>query len=156
MSTRPRRSTSRRSSPPSRLDEASAQAKTAATKHAEAVAKLINAHTEPSNMDLTCTVAGVTHRGGFKLNFAGVESLSGEWMDRIRHVCAQRGYRAKITFDTTTAAATLHAFPIPGTDASSWRPKLFDTLAHAHPMTLLFWSMFFFNTTRHIVAAIYA
>ncbi len=154
MSTRPRRSVSRRSSPPNRLDEASAKAKTAAKKHAAAVAKLINAHSEPSNMDLTCTVAGVTHRGGFKLNFAGVESLSGEWMDRIRHVCAQRGYRAKITFDTTTAAATLHAFPIPGTD-SSW-PKVFDALAHAHPMTLLFWSMFFFNATRHIVAAIYA
>lgn len=154
MSTRPRRSTSRRSSPPNRLDEASAKAKTAAGQHAKAVAELINGHTEPSNMDLTCTVAGVTHRGGFKLNFAGVESLSGEWMDHMRGVCAQRGYRAKITFDTTTAAATLHAFPIPGTD-SSW-PKLFDTLAHAHPMTLLFWSMFFFNTTRHIVTAIYA
>ena len=154
MSTRPRRSSSRKS-PLSRLDEASAKAKTAARQHAAGVAKLINGHTEAYNMDLSCTVAGITHRGGFKLNFAGVELLSGEWMDRVRGACAQRGYRAKITFDTTTAAATLHAFPLPGT-GSPW-PKLFDnTLANAHPMTLLFWTMFFFNNTRHIVAAMYA
>ena len=69
MSTRPRRSSSRKS-PLSRLDEASAKAKTAARQHAAGVAKLINGHTEAYNMDLSCTVAGITHRGGFKLNFA--------------------------------------------------------------------------------------
>ena len=140
------------------LDDAPHAFKQRAKKHAVSVANAVNQHTEATNIDLHCTVSGVTHRGGFKLRFTGVESLTADWMDRMRQLCAQHGYRAQITFDTTTANATLHAYPLAVSSDSVFAPifRLVgkSALRQAHPLTLCFLAMFFFNLTRHIILAV--
>ena len=141
------------------LDDAPHAFKQRANKHAVSVANAVNQHTEATNIDLRCTVSGVTHRGGFKLRFTGVESLTADWMDRMRQLCAQHGYRAQITFDTTTANAVLHACPTATTSGNVFASifRLFgkSALQRAHPLTLCFLAMFFFNLTRHALTAVF-
>ena len=75
---------------------------------AEAVARQVCGHKE-ENLDLACRVAGVTHRGGFKLRVMHIEEISSAMVDRWRAVCLARGYASTISFDVTASEALIVA-----------------------------------------------
>lgn len=115
---------------------------------ANCVSEAVNSHSNPSNPSLKCSVTGITHRGGFRLGFDGVEHLSGDWMDQMRCLCLSKGYRAAVEFDTVTGTATLSATPTLPTHSR----VPFGMLAKIHPMTLLFIALLCINAMRHILA----
>ena len=81
------------------------------------------------------------------------QEASDKWMDKLRHLCALRGYRANVVFDTTTANAVLHAMPLERPPSLLTRLTAplarVQSLVRMHPLTLCFVLLFFLNLCRH-------
>lgn len=113
---------------------------------AESVARQVNGHNH-DNLDLECRVAGVTHRGGFKLRVVRLEEVTSTMVDRWRALCLTRGYASTISFDVAASEARIVATPIlktPGlsTCCTGWCTKM-------DPLNALFVGALALNTLRH-------
>ena len=116
---------------------------------AQHVAKRIGAADEDANLDLKCSVAGVTHRGGFKLRVMGVEQLTSSMLDRWRAICASQGYTSSVSFDVTASEANIIATPLFVTAKSSW----FRCVPNVDPLNALFLGALALNALRHALDA---
>lgn len=116
---------------------------------AQDVAKRIGSATEDDNLDMSCSVAGVTHRGGFKLRVVGVEELTSAMLDRWRAVCASKGYASSVSFDVTASEAVIVATPLFAAAKSSWLKCVPDV----DPLNALFLGALALNALRHALEA---
>jgi hypothetical protein len=117
---------------------------------AKALATRLTSSASPLNLDLTASVAGYTHRGGFKLKIQNIENLTGGIMDDWRSQCAALGFKPHIAYDVTTSTATLHA--------THSAPRQTETkcdsarkLVRPHPLTVVAGLLLLLNTVRHIL-----
>ena len=116
---------------------------------AEAVARKVCGHKE-ENLDIACKVAGVTHRGGFKLRVMHIEEINSAMVDRWRAVCLSRGYASTISFDVTASEAIILASPLVD---SAW-PRAASRCGSAacgkmDPLNAIFLGAVALNTLRH-------
>lgn len=116
---------------------------------AQDVAKRIGSAKEDDNLDMSCSVAGVTHRGGFKLRVVGVEELTSAMLDRWRAVCASKGYASSVSFDVTASEAVIVATPLFVAAKSSWLKCVPDV----DPLNALFLGALALNALRHALEA---
>ena len=116
---------------------------------AQDVAKRIGSAKEDDNLDMSCSVAGVTHRGGFKLRVVGVEELTSAMLDRWRAVCASKGYASSVSFDVTASEAVIVATPLFVAAKSSWLKCVPDV----DPLNAIFLGALALNALRHALEA---
>ena len=134
----------------SRADQAE-QAMQAVRRVATEVARQVRGH-DHDNLDLECRVAGVTHRGGFKLRVVRLEEMTSAMVDRWRAVCLSRGYASAISFDVTASEALIVATPIlkAATSWASWCTSWCgNACAKTDPLNALFVGALALNTLRH-------
>lgn len=106
------------------------------------------------NLDLDCTVFGVTHRGGFKLRVMHLEEMTSFMVDRWRAVCLTRGYASTISFDVTASEALIVATPI--LKAASWASWCGNACGNPcgkmDSLNAVFVGALALNTLRHVLA----
>lgn len=116
-----------------------------AKKMADAIAACGSA--DGGNMDVQCTVQGVTHRGAVKFKVLKLEELTGSMIDRWRFLCTSRGYFPEIHFATSQSEATIVCTPI-STSCSACETPL-RLLRAVHPLTAAFLVLLGANVARH-------
>lgn len=106
----------------------------------------------PLNLDLKASVAGYTHRGGFKLKIENIENLSDFLMDEWKAKCLGFGYKPTITYDVTTSTATLHATR--EREISRRQTPCFRAIGFQkpHPLTVVAAVLVAMNFIRHVVS----
>lgn len=120
---------------------------------ANALAKALTSNTSPLNLDLKASVAGYTHRGGFKLKIENIENLTGGIVDQWREECTALGFLPTVAYDVTTSTATLHAAP--NAAPRVVKPKCgnpFEKLTQPHPLTATAVVFVALNIVRHILS----
>ena len=120
-----------------------------APSDAEHLARAIAAcgSADGSNMDVKCTVQGVTHRGAVKFKIVNIEELTGSMIDRWRFVCTSRGYLPEIEFKTAQSEATIVCAPMTASCAACDAPM--RVLRAMHPLTTTFLLLLGANAARH-------
>ena len=120
---------------------------------ANGLVKALMSNTSPLNLDLTASVAGYTHRGGFKLKIENIENLSGGIMDDWRVKCRALGFEPTIAYDVTTSTATLHATrSARRAPTSKCCGNPFEKLNTPHTLTIVAGLLVVLNTIRHILS----
>lgn len=119
---------------------------------ANGLVKALMSNTSPLNLDLTVSVAGYTHRAGFKLKIENIENLSGDIMDDWRIKCRAFGFEPTIAYDVTTSTATLHATRSAGRAPTSKCGNPFEKLNTPHTLTIVAGLLVVLNTIRHILS----
>lgn len=99
------------------------------------------------NMDVKCTVHGVTHRGAVKFKVVNIEELTGSIIDRWRFVCTSRGYLPRIKFKTAQSEATIVCAPMTASCPACDAPM--RVLRALHPLTTAFLLLLGANVARH-------
>lgn len=134
--------------------EQAEQAVQAVRRVATEVARQVRGH-DHDNLDLDCRVAGVTHRGGFKLRVVRLEEMTSVMVDRWRALCLSRGYASAISFDVTASEALIVATPfLKTTSWASWCTSWCtswcgNACVKTDPLNALFVGALALNTLRH-------
>lgn len=118
---------------------------------ANGLVRALMSNTSPLNLDLNASVAGYTHRGGFKLKIENIENLTGAIMDEWRIKCRALGFEPTIEYDVTTSTATLHATRGAQRAPTSKCGNPFEKLNTPHPLTIVAGLLVVLNTIRHIL-----
>ena len=118
---------------------------------ANGLVRALTSNTSPLNLDLKVSVAGYTHRGGFKLKIENIENLSGAIMDDWRIKCRAHGFEPTIAYDVTTSTATLHATRGAQRAPTSKCGNPLEKLNTPHPLTIVAGLLVVINTIRHIL-----
>lgn len=126
------------------------QAEQAVRRVAAEVARQVSGRND-ENLDLECRVAGVTHRGGFKLRVVRLEEMTSAMVDRWRAVCLSRGYASAISFDVTASEAHIVATPILNSSTlPNWCTNwCANWCTKTDPLNALFVGALALNTLRH-------
>ena len=120
---------------------------------AKQLADALMQHASPLNLDLKATVAGYTHRGGFKLKIENIENLSDHLMDEWKSKCLALAFKPTITYDVTTSTATLHATRMQESTAPR-HTNCFRTgnVLRPHPLTAVAVVLVAMNFIRHVLS----
>lgn len=99
------------------------------------------------NIDIECSVQGVTHRGAIKFQVLKLEKMTGSMVDKWRFLCTSHGYFPEISFHTSRSEASIVCTPM----ASSLTCPSFAPLAKLHPLTALSVLLVVVNVGRHLL-----
>lgn len=107
-----------------------------------------------SNIDLKVTVAGYTHRNGFKLTISNIEEISDVLIENWKNKCLKVGYKCTVAYNASLSTAVLHATKLGSSNSLLDTPdanSLVETnmFKKVHPLTILAGVMFLLNVGRH-------
>ena len=125
-----------------------------AVRAANSLAYALTEQATSSNIDLKVSVAGYTHRSGFKLTISNIEEISDVLIEKWKEKCLSLGYKCTVAYNASLSTAVLHASKIGAGNS------LFDEVRgdrtvkgsifrKVHPLTVLAGVMFLLNVGRH-------
>ena len=126
-------------------------------KAANALAYSLTQNATSSNIDLDVTVAGYTHRNGFKLAISNIEEITDVLIESWKTKCQKLGYMCTVAYNASLSTAVLHATKF-GSSNSLLDPPQDKNFAagsvfkKVHPLTILAGVMFLLNVGRHYLS----
>lgn len=120
---------------------------------ANTLAHALTMNKTTENIDLDATVAGYTHRGGFKVAISNIEHLTDTLVQHWKCKCSEMGYDSKVSYNASLSIAVLHARSRGGAagsvGASEPTKKPASIFGRVHPLTIAAAALFVFNAGRH-------
>lgn len=117
---------------------------------ANTLAHALTMNKTSDNIDLKASVAGYTHRGGFKLAINNIEQLTDTLVEQWKSKCKDHGYSCSVAYNASLSTAILHARSS-ATPVFQKEPdkKTFNVFRSVHPLTIAAAALFAINAGRH-------